>query len=63
MSGDTIDGAVPSAQNSGFRRFCSFASEFLLFFLDALNELDAAVSELIPLLLALPLAEVSSTGR
>lgn len=63
MRGETIGGAVPSAQNSGLRRFWSLARVFLLFFREALNELDAAVKELALALLALPLFEFSSTGR
>lgn len=59
-----MSGAVPSAQNSGLRRFWIFASEFLLFLRDALKVLDEdAASELTPVFVALPLAEVSSTGR
>lgn len=61
---EAIGGADPSAQNSGLRRFCILASEFLLFLRDALKELDdAAANELTPLLVALPGDVLSSTGR
>lgn len=63
-SGDRIGGGVPSAQNSGLRRFCSFVKEFLLFLRAALNDDDVVESEVEPALLALPgLPELSSTGR
>lgn len=63
MRGDVIGGAVPSAQNSGLRRFCIFASEFLLFLRDALKDDEEAAREATPLLVALPLLGFSSTGR
>lgn len=62
MRGEAIGGAVPSAQNSGLRRFWILAREFLLFLREALNEPeDEAAKEATPLRQLL--LEVSSTGR
>lgn len=65
MSGERMEGTVPSVQNSGLRRFCcNLTTEFLLFLRVALvNVPPVALLELVPALLVLPLFELSSTGR
>lgn len=61
VNGDTITGAVPSIQNSGFRRLINLGFELLLLaFREELN-VDAVTVDGIALLLA-PAID-SSTGR
>jgi hypothetical protein len=66
MRGESIDGVEPSAQNSGFRRFCNLTTEFLLFLRAELKDVDDDDDDgtlELPALLDPALLEFSSTGR